>query len=131
MRKGIVGFGDPTKGNNWNLGCCSRTMKRNSCTIFSLFIVRWFWILGFKGWYINGQRFSPMHYQDYDICSLLTTCHDLDGSIASGPMHRSNGPKQCPNQCMNARFQVAEKINSKIKKKLLHKWPIPIASGTW
>ena len=49
--------------------------------------------------------------------------------ILISSVHRSNGPKPGPNQCMNARFQVAEK-NLKIKKKLQHKWPILIASGT-
>jgi len=50
---------------------------------------------------------TPMHWthKDYDTCSLLATCHKLDGSNA-----QEQWTQPSPNQCMNARFQVAEKI---------------------
>ena len=55
-----------------------------------------------KDW---GQYSYALDRKNYDTCSLLAICHNFDGSNAQEQWTQPN-----PNQCMNARFQVAEKI---------------------
>ena len=87
-------------------------------------------ILGFKGWKINGQGLDPVFLCIKPIKIIIHVHFWKRVMILMDPVHKSNRPKPSPNQCTHARFQVFEK-NLKIKKKLLSRWLIPIASGTW